>query len=104
MQERLPKFTRREDAFARKRTTAADVALVRLVASYRFLPTSLVVRLASFSANTVNRHLQSLFHQGLLNRFSFPRLGNPGEFHYYVDSPAALALVDNDDRDLAAEV
>jgi hypothetical protein len=34
-----------------------------------------------------------LYHRGLVNRFTFPRVGNPGEFVYYLDNTGALELL-----------
>ena len=34
-----------------------------------------------------------LYHRGLINRFAFPRIGNPGEFIHYLDDTHALELL-----------
>lgn len=65
---------------------------------YRFLPTSLLVRVVEGNARITQRHLQALYHRGLVNRFAFPKVThNPGEFQYYLDNSSALLLL----RDVA---
>jgi protein involved in plasmid replication-relaxation len=105
IQQRLPKFKRAPEALPRRQLTATSLAILNLLARYQVLPTSLLRRLAPSSKNITNSHLQLLFHRGLVNRFSFPRVGNPGEFHYYLDNPAVMALVERTgDRALAAVI
>jgi hypothetical protein len=43
-----------------------------------------------------HRHLQTLFHKGLVNRFALPTLhGRPGEFCYFIDAlPSFRLLID----------
>ena len=60
---------------------------------YRFIPTSLLVRLMPGDQKNNNRHLQTLFHHGLVNRFCLPKYGGPGEFMYYLDSAQSLATL-----------
>lgn len=105
MLPRLPKFKRSPERLTSRQMTASSVAIIDLIASYQFLSTSLLVRLAPCSKNITHRHLQLLFHRGLVNRFSFPRIGNPGEFYYYLDSRDALPIIGRaDDRELAAVI
>jgi hypothetical protein len=60
------------------------------------LPTSLAVRLVDGGQRNNYRHLQTLFHKGLVNRFALPTLyGRPGEFVYYLDTlPSFRLLID----------
>jgi hypothetical protein len=44
---------------------------------------------------TTERHLQNLYHQGLVNRFAFPSSFYPTEFNYYLDDKRSLALLVN---------
>jgi hypothetical protein len=105
VQQRLPKFKPVPGALPTRRLTATSLAILGLIARYQILPTSLLLRLASSSKSITNSHLQLLFHRGLLNRFSFPRVGNPGEFHYYFDNPEVLGILRRaDDRALASMI
>jgi Replication-relaxation len=54
------------------------------------VPTSLLLRLMPGDQKNNHRHLQTLFHRGLVNRFCLPKYGGPGEFIYYLDSPHSL--------------
>lgn len=97
MQQRLHKYKRdpgglRPYAHA-SRITERALDVIRLIERYRFLPTSLIVRLIPGNPRITQRHLQSLYHRELVNRFAFPRVGNPGEFNYYLDRTRALDLL-----------
>src|SRR4051794_13065221 len=91
---RRPKFRRDPDSHSNKRLTDTSLSILRLLASYQFLPTPLLIALSPASRNITCEHLALLYHRALVNRFSFPRLGNPGQFHYYLDSREALALLE----------
>jgi hypothetical protein len=93
MQQRLPKFKREPEALANKQITERSLVIIETIHRYKLLPTSLVVRLVSGDKLTTQEHLKMLFHRGLINRFSFPKIGSPGEFHYYLDNTRALDLL-----------
>jgi Replication-relaxation len=89
---RLPKFTRIPEHFSSTKTTDRDLGLIRTISEYRLASSSQLVELVGGNEDVTYRHLQRLFHLGLINRFSLPRHGYPGEFVYYLDEPAALKL------------
>ncbi len=96
MQRRLKKYGRDLDtlaAVASRQITPTSLAIIATVHDYRIIPTSLLVRLVPGHEKNIQRHLQQLYHKGLINRFAFMRVRNPGEFHYYLDSTAALDLL-----------
>lgn len=93
MQKRLPKFRRVPEAVQRRQITDRSVAIIAVIARYRFIPTSLLVALVAGNEDVTHRHLQRLYHRALVNRFSFPRIGAPGEFIYYLDNPDTLKLL-----------
>src|SRR5258708_39385483 len=98
MQQRLKKYSRDPSttAFASRRITDTSVAIIATIHDYRIIPTSLLVRLVAGHEKNIQRHLQQLYHKGLINRFAFMRGKNPGEFHYYLDNTAALeVLIEN---------
>src|SRR2546428_11407301 len=91
--KRLSKFKREPKAVADKKLTGRSLDVIAAVARYRFLPTSLLVRLVEGNEDVTHRHLQQLFHKGLINRFAFPKLGGSGEFNYYLDNTKSLELL-----------
>ena len=99
MQQRLPKFGREPSALARRRITERSIAIIDAIHRYQILPTSLIVRLVPGDGRQTQQHLQMLFHRGLINRFAFPKIGNPSEFHYYLDNAQALDLLAEQGRE-----
>ena len=92
-QKRLRRFIRQPDRLADRQLTAKGLQAVAIIERYRFVPTSLLVRLMPGDQKNNNRHLQTLFHKGLVNRFALPKYGGPGEFIYYLDSQASLTTL-----------
>jgi len=93
MRQRLHKYKRDPERLPPREITERSLEITSLVERYRFLPTSLIARLTRGHEKHTARHLQALYHKGLVNRFAFPRVGNPGEFNYYLDSIKALSLL-----------
>src|SRR6266700_1981021 len=97
VQQRLKKFIRQPDRLAGRQLTGKGLEAMAIIERYRFLPTSLLVRLMSGDQKNNHRNLQTLFHRGLVNRFALPKFGGPGEFIYYLDSQASLTtLIEQD--------
>jgi hypothetical protein len=95
--QRLKKYSRElPENLPPRRITARSIEIIDVVRRYRFVPTSLIVRLVSGDMRTTERHLQNLYHQGLVNRFAFPSTFYPTEFNYYLDDKRALALLSNE--------
>lgn len=96
MQQRLKKYGRDPRSFsavASRRITDTSLAIIATIHDYKIIPTSLLVRLVPGHDKNIQRHLQQLYHKGLINRFAFVRGNNPGEFHYYLDNTEALDLL-----------
>ena len=96
MQNRLRKYSRDHNtlaAVASRQITETSLAIIATIHDYRIIPTSLLVRLVKGHEKNIQRHLQQLYHKGLVNRFAFMRGRNPGEFHYYLDNTEALKLL-----------
>jgi hypothetical protein len=96
MQQRLKKYSRDSGsaaALASRRITNTSLAIIATIHDYNVIPTSLLVRLVKGHEKNVQRHLQQLYHKGLINRFTFMRGKNPSEFHYYLDNTEALDLL-----------
>jgi hypothetical protein len=92
-QQRLPKFKRAPDKLPAREITDKGLFAISIIEQYRFIPTSLLVRLMPGDKKNNYRHLQTLFHKGFVNRFALPRIGNPGEFIFYLDSVKSLQLL-----------
>jgi hypothetical protein len=95
MQERLRKYQRDLEHLPPREITPRSIEVIGLIERYKFLPTSLVTALSGGNKRITARHLQALYHNGFVNRFAFPRVGNPGEFIYYLDDVRSLALLIN---------
>jgi hypothetical protein len=89
-QKRLPKFRRIPEAVATRQITDTSLAIIDTIERYHLIPTSILVRLVEGNDRVTARHLQRLYHKGLINRFCFMKGRIPGEFHYYLDNPKAL--------------
>lgn len=96
MPKRLPKYSRTEQSFravANRKITDRSLEIISYIDHYNYLPSSLLVRLVEGNEDITYRHLQTLYHKKLVNRFAFPSSLNPGEFNYYLDNAAALDLL-----------
>src|SRR6266404_1390283 len=96
MQQRLKKYSRDKSSLAAvssRRITDTSLHAIATIHDYRIIPTSLLVRVVPGNPKNIQRHLQQLYHKGLVNRFAFMRGNNPGEFHYYLDNTVALDLL-----------
>lgn len=95
--QRLKKYSREKaENLPPRRITPRSIEIIDIIYRYRFIPTSLVVRLIDGDMRTTERHLQNLYHQGLVNRWAFPSTFYPTEFNYYLDDKRALALLVNE--------
>jgi hypothetical protein len=90
VQKRLRRFLRQPEQLQSRRITDKGLDAVAIVERYRFIPTSLLIRLMPGDHKNNHRHLQTLYHHGLVNRFA---LGPAGEFIYCLDSPHSLPLL-----------
>ncbi len=90
MQARLPKSRRVPDLVAPLALTERSISIIRSLAGYRFLSTSTLVKLAGGNEDVTHRHLQALYHRGIISRLTIPRFGSRGEFIYLLDNCAGL--------------
>ncbi len=98
--KRLKKYSReRAENLPPRRITSRSIEIIDIIQRYKFIPTSLIVRLVTGDMRTTERHLQNLYHQELVNRFAFPSTFYPTEFGYYLDDKRALALLVNAGHD-----
>jgi hypothetical protein len=75
--------------------TDTSLAIIETIYRYRFIPTSLILRLVGRDPRNLYYHLQALYqkHQ-LINRLTlFSPTGWPEEFVYFLDTPRALELL-----------
>lgn len=94
---RIKKYSReKSENLPPRRITTRSIEIIDTIYRYRFVPTSLIVRLVTGDIRTTERHLQNLYHQGLINRWAFPSTFYPTEFNYYLDDRRALTLLINE--------
>lgn len=99
-QKRLKKYSREKpENLPKRQITDRSIEIIDVIERYKFLPTSLIVRLVEGYQRNIERHLQNLYHQGFINRFAFQSAGYPSEFIYYLDNKEALNLLVNHGRD-----
>ena len=99
--KRLKKYTREApENLPPRRITPRSIAIIDIIRRYRVVPTSSIVRLIQGDIRTTERHLQNLYHQGLINRFAFPSSFYPTEFNYYLDDKRSLVLLVNAGHEL----
>lgn len=91
LQRRLDALTARQDSIARRPLIDRDLDILALILCYRFIPTSLIVRLIPGPASRLQDRLQLLWLKGLVKRFQTAR--NVGEFNYYIDRDETLHLL-----------
>lgn len=101
--QRLRRFERQPDRLQSRQITPKSLEVLAAIERYRFLPSSLAVRLVEGGQRNNYRHLQTLFHKGLANRFPLPTAyGTPGEFVYYLDTISSLTtLIQHGETDLS---
>jgi|SRR5579872_420691 len=90
--KRLSKFKREPSAFAHNRFTPLDMAIIDAIVRFRFIESSQLISFLAGNRNVIHRHLQKLWHLGLINRFSFPSLLGSQKANYYIDNPKTLQL------------
>jgi hypothetical protein len=90
IQQRLPKNRRAPEAVAGKRVTERGIEIIKTIARYRFLLARDIVRLVGGNEDVTHRHLQQLYHQDLVGRFTLPEPARHGEFIYFLDNPSGL--------------
>ena len=98
MQHREPKYHRLLPKYQRAPTatlplkdlTERSLAIIAIIERYKLISGQLIEALAGGNARVTRRHLQTLYHIGLINRFAFPR--SP-VFNYYLDNKRALQLL-----------
>jgi hypothetical protein len=73
--------------------TDRDLDIVDAVLRYRFCSASQLIRLVGGNEDVTHRRLRRLWESGLINRWAFPGIRTHSEFHYYLDSAAALHLL-----------
>lgn len=69
--KRLPRFRRNPDQLSSTRITERSHAILDAVERYRVLSTSMIVQLVGGNEDVTHRHLQRLYHLGLLERHVF---------------------------------
>lgn len=95
---RLPKTRRVPEAFSGKKLTERSLKIIEIVGRYRFISSSAVIRLVGGNEDVTHRHLQFLYHQGLISRMKAVMSAANAEFLYFLDNAAALRDLAYDQR------
>src|ERR1019366_7315807 len=95
---RLPKTHRVPEAFAGRELTERSLKIIETVGRYRFLSSSRIIRLVGGNEDVTHRHLQQLFHRGLISRLKIPSAPANSEFVYFLENAALLKSVARDTR------
>jgi len=94
VQQRLRRFKRQPEKLEGRQLTDKGLEAMAVIERYRFVPSSLLVRLTTGDQRNNYQHLQTLFHKGYVNRFALPTVyGTPGEFIYYLDTMPSFRLL-----------
>lgn len=94
VQQRLNKFIPQPEMVKRRKVTPKALTGLAIIERYRFIPSSLLVRLMPGGQRNNYGHLQNLFHKGIVQRFALPTVyGTPGELVYYLDRVSALRVL-----------
>ena len=80
---RLPRFRRSPERLSSTQITGRGDAILKAVEQYRVLSTSMIIELVGGNQDVTHRHLQRLYHLGLLNRHAPHR---SAEFIYALPS------------------
>jgi hypothetical protein len=95
---RLPKTRRVPEAFSGRELTERSLKIIETIGRYRFLSSSKVIRLVGGNEDVTHRHLQQLFHLGLISRLKIPSAPANSEFIYFLENAALLRNVAHDAR------
>lgn len=98
-QQRLFKYRRDPVRLPSRQITERSLAIIETIERFRLISSSMLVSLIPGNEKITYRHLHALYHKGIINRFAFPKVGNPGEFWYYLDNTFALDLLAEEGRD-----
>ena len=91
----MRRFIRQPEKLESRQLTDKGLQLLATIERYRLIPSSLLWRLVPGDRSNNYRHLQTLFHKGLINRFARPTVyGTPGEFVYYLDTRPGVSTPD----------
>ena len=91
--KRMPKFRRALDKLPNRNTTTIDFEIIKTIYDFNFLSSTQLLKLINADRQTIYKHLQTLYHQQLINRVHFPTAFVAGEFYYYLDNTQALDLL-----------
>ena len=95
---RLPKTRRVPEAFSGRELTERSLKIIETIGRYRFLSSSKVIRLVGGNEDVTHRHLQQLFHLGLISRLKIPSAPANSAFIYFLENAALLRNVAHDAR------
>jgi Replication-relaxation len=95
---RLPKTRRVPEAFSGRELTERSLKIIETIGRYRFLSSSKIIRLVGGNEDVTHRHLQQLFHRGLISRLKIPSAPANSEFVYFLENATRLKELAHDAR------
>lgn len=93
LQKRAPRFARAPEALESKALTERSLAVLGALARYRVLSTSQILAIVPGNTKVTHRHLQKLFHLGLVDRTPLVSKGSLGECCYLLRGQKPLHLL-----------
>ena len=78
--------------------TERSLKIIETIGRYRFLSSSKIVRLVGGNEDVTHRHLQQLFHRGLISRLKIPSAPENSEFVYFLENTTRLRELAHDAR------
>jgi len=91
--KRLPKNRRSPEAFLERELTERSLDILGIIARYRIVPTSAIVRLVDGNEDVTHRHLQLLYHRDLVGRVNRPGTSRNTEYAYFIEKSLRLRSV-----------
>ncbi|MBA2678786.1 MAG: replication-relaxation family protein, partial [Ktedonobacteraceae bacterium] len=93
MQKRAPKLQRAPEELKSTALTERSLEVLDALVRFRLLSTSQIMTLVEGNGKVTHRHLQKLFHLGLVDRSPLLRNGTVGEFVYLPSGSKSLKLL-----------
>jgi len=78
------------EAFSSRALTERSLKIIETIGRYRFLSSSKIIRLVGGNEDVTHRHLQQLFHRGLISRLKIPSAPGNSEFVYFLENAIRL--------------
>lgn len=91
--KRLPRNRREPEAFSGRQITERTLAICEIIARYRVIASSAIIRLVGGNEDVTHRHLQLLYHRNVVGRVGRPGPSRNTEFAYYLENSPQMRSV-----------